>query len=84
MRPLKLSECSFGGGKRCGKGLVCHITKIGFILDILGTISKLPGKGACSEDSQREQKLFGPLRSFGLSHIVCAPPKHFLLEKIVP
>lgn len=29
------------------EGLVCHVKKIGLVLDILKVTSKLPGKGVC-------------------------------------
>lgn len=29
------------------EGLVCHVKKIGLVLDILEVTSKLPGKGVC-------------------------------------
>lgn len=65
------------------EGLLCSIMKTGLVLDILGTISKLPCKGVCWEDSHREDKFSGSWRSFHLIHMVCASPKHFHLEKIV-
>lgn len=63
------------------EGVVCPM-KIGLVLDILGAISQLLGKAVCYKDSHREDKLLGPLRSFGLIHMMCASPKYFLLETI--